>query len=187
MLITLITGNPWNCESDALYSVYRTLGEKTSRNITLWCENPAGVKGESWDILEEECQPTTTTTGSSVTAVWTIEWSDATADKTEMTVIHTTENLVVNSSPKLSSFTFMSIFVTVFSVTVFIAVVAVDMIIRKVRKRKSNQRRLKDQVTRMELMPESPCMIPITWSFCEDESNAEHVYQQITINRLLQI
>jgi transcriptional regulator len=94
---------------------------KTGRNITLLCENPARVRGESWEILEVECQTTTTTTtttGSSVTAVWTPDRSYATADETEMKVTYSAVNLVVNSSPKLSSFTFMSIFVTVFSVTV---------------------------------------------------------------------
>jgi hypothetical protein len=50
------------------------------------------------DILEEKCEPTPT--GSSVTAVGTIDRSDATADETEMTKSHTTENLVLNSSTK---------------------------------------------------------------------------------------
>jgi hypothetical protein len=44
-------------------------------------KNPAGVKGESWDILEEKCEPTPT--GSTVTALWTTDKSDATADETE--------------------------------------------------------------------------------------------------------
>jgi hypothetical protein len=112
------TGNPWNCECDALYSVYRTLQVRTARNITLWCEHPAGIKGESWDILEEECQPTTTTTttptttGSSVTAVGTTEANGATADETQKTASHTNENVVVKSSPNVSSFTSVSIFIT---------------------------------------------------------------------------
>jgi len=49
-----------------------------------------------------KCKPTTT--GRSVTAVWTIERSDATADQTEMTASHTTQNFVVKSSPNVSSF-----------------------------------------------------------------------------------
>jgi hypothetical protein len=82
MLITFFIGNPWNCECDALYSVYNTLTVKTGRNITLWCENPAGVRGKSWDILEEECQPRT---GSTVTAVLTTDTINSTANETEMT------------------------------------------------------------------------------------------------------
>ncbi|GFG32420.1 hypothetical protein Cfor_11247, partial [Coptotermes formosanus] len=55
-----LTGNPWRCDCGAVYTFYRMSREGTGKNLTLRCENPAELRGESWDILEEKCRPTVT-------------------------------------------------------------------------------------------------------------------------------
>jgi hypothetical protein len=55
---THVAGNPWRCDCDAIYTVYRTSRNATRKNLTLLCENPEDVSGASWDILEDKCRST---------------------------------------------------------------------------------------------------------------------------------
>jgi hypothetical protein len=71
-----VADNPWDCDCDGMYTVYRTFREESGQNVTLLCESPADLKGESWDVLEEKCQstvappqPTVTDSTAKITAV----------------------------------------------------------------------------------------------------------------------
>ena len=56
----LVAGNPWLCDCDRMYRVYRELRGGRGQSVTLRCENPAELRGESWDVLEDRCKPTVT-------------------------------------------------------------------------------------------------------------------------------
>jgi hypothetical protein len=43
-----------------MYRVYRKLQEGRRQSVTLGCENPAELRGELWEVLEDRCKPTVT-------------------------------------------------------------------------------------------------------------------------------
>lgn len=63
----LVAGNPWLCDCDRMYRVYRTVREGRGQSVTLRCEDPAELRGESWDVLEDRCKPTVTPPQPAVT------------------------------------------------------------------------------------------------------------------------
>jgi len=167
-------------------------------------KNPAGVKGESWDILEEKCE--SKTTKSIVTSVWTTDRSDATADETEVIKTHTTENFVVTDeigftithinknltvanetkmreyerTEKQPFFTLLLIIVITLIVTVFISIVVVVTIGKYVTKGNLNHNCFEDQDTGWELTELSSLILKIRWSFYKEESSAEDFEREIT-------
>jgi hypothetical protein len=124
------TGNPWNCSCDALYRTYKVLRVETRKNITLLCESPEEVRGESWDILEETCE--LTTAKSTVTAART---ADVTATyevtETELVRLVTKERSDQNLSPKVSSITPTVIFIICFAVAVCVVIAVVVIVLQQ--------------------------------------------------------
>jgi hypothetical protein len=152
-MILHFTGNPWNCSCDALYRAYKVLRVETRKNITLLCESPEEVRGESWDILEERCE--LTTAKSTVTAARTADVT-ATYEVTEAELVRlvTKERSDQIPSPNVSSITPTVIFIICFAVAVCVVIALVVIIIRKIRKPNLNHLWWEDQVARKDILSE---------------------------------
>ena len=145
-----VADNPWHCDCDGMYTVYRTFREESGQNVTLLCKSPANLMGKSWDVLEEKCQstvappqPTVTDSTAKITAV-NASWP----------ALFSTTVLQNGSSTEASHFflEFQVTFVVCFAVAVLIAVVLIAIVIRRVRSSKLNHMWWEDVVTRRELM-----------------------------------
>ncbi|GFG29451.1 hypothetical protein Cfor_01956, partial [Coptotermes formosanus] len=156
-----LTGNPWRCDCGAVYTFYRMSREGTGKNLTLRCENPAELRGESWDMLEEKCRPTVrpqpptlpTVTGSaansgSVNTSHPVHFS--TTDQQDVRVQESSPGTTDSHSPSM----FLLIFIISFAGAVCVAVVVVSITIRRLRRSTTTLDRLwwEDVVTRRELM-----------------------------------
>ena len=146
-------GNPWRCDCDAIYTVYRTFRQGTRRNITLQCENPSEVKDKSWAILEVRCEPTVTspvppplpkTTGSTANTT-----SGNTVQSVGLSVAVQQES---SSEATHTPSAFLLIFVSSFAAAVCIAVVVLTITIRRLRTPRLKRLWWEDVVTRQELM-----------------------------------
>jgi len=165
-----VAGNPWHCDCDSMYTAYRTFREGTGHNLTLRCESPKDVKGESWDVLEERCKPTVTPSQPAVTRSTANNTAVNTANNSAVSTANTTavstsqhvqfnitvqHNVSVKESspdPWHSSSPFLVIFVACFAAAVFIAVVVIMIIIRRLRSPRLNHLWWEDVVSRQELM-----------------------------------
>ena len=159
-----VADNPWHCDCDGMYTVYRTFREESGQNVTLLCESPADLMGESWDVLEEKCQPTVTPPQSTVTE----STANSTAVSTSQSVQFNTtvqQNVSVTGSsteaPHVPSRTpvtlpslYQVIFVVSLAVAVFITIFVVNKAVRKLRRGTRRLDRLwwEDVVARKELM-----------------------------------
>jgi flagellar biosynthesis/type III secretory pathway M-ring protein FliF/YscJ len=162
-----------------MYTVYQKFREGTGQNVTLRCDSPADLRGESWDVLEERCKPTVTTPQPAVTdstanttAVSTSQPTDSTANTTAVSTSQPTQfNATVQQtvlveasssddshspSPSLvqSPSMFIVICVVSLAVVVFIAFLVVIEVIRRLKRRTRQLNRLwwEDVVARKELM-----------------------------------
>ncbi|PSN56436.1 hypothetical protein C0J52_08357 [Blattella germanica] len=68
-VVAEFAGNPWDCSCDTLYKSYKMLNDNSREKFTLVCSTPEEFQGQTWDILEEGCSPTTVKT-SSTTAIF---------------------------------------------------------------------------------------------------------------------
>jgi flagellar biosynthesis/type III secretory pathway M-ring protein FliF/YscJ len=140
-----------------MYTVYRTFREGTGQNVTLECESPAELRGKSWDVLEEICEPTVTPLQSTVTGSTTNNTTVSISQPDQFNSTTVQENVSVQeSSPDAfhAPSTFVVIFVASLTVAVFIAVFVVNRAIRRLRRSTRQLNRLwwEDVVARKELM-----------------------------------
>ena len=129
-----VAGNPWHCDCDSMYRVYRTFREGRGLNVTLRCDSPEVLRGASWDVLEESCQRTVTPPQPALTG----STANTTAVSTSQPV---QQNLSVQrSSPDAphSPPARLVISLNVFAVAVYIVVVALTVTIMKWRVTRRN-------------------------------------------------
>ena len=150
---TRVAGNPWRCDCDAIYTFYRTSRNATRKNLTLLCENPEYVRGESWDTLEDKCQSTVTPPLTTVTS------SAANTTSVSTAQFSTTDQHGVSDQQSASSLShyasiFLLIFVISLAALVCIVVVVVSITIRRLRRSTSKLDPLwwEDELPRNELM-----------------------------------
>jgi hypothetical protein len=124
---------------------------ETTNNITLICESPAEVSGKSWEILEDKCKPTTTTTESTIPAT---NATSRSALGTTINKLFTKDVSAERGSQEVEPPNFRAIFIAVFAIAVCIAIAAVIIWIRRVRKPNLNHLWWEDQVTRKDMMSE---------------------------------
>ena len=151
----LVAGNPWLCDCDRMYSVYRGLREGRGQRVTLWCENPAELRGKSWDVLEDRCKPTVTPPQPAVT----VNTTDVSTSQPVQFNTTNRQNVSVQETPVDASHspsTFLLIFVVCFTAAVFMAVVVILIIIRSFRPHSLNLLRVEDVVSRQK--PMSKCI-----------------------------
>lgn len=164
-----VAGNPWRCDCDSMYTVYRTFRNGTGQHVTLQCDSPADLRGKSWDVLEGWCQLTVTAPQPAVTGRTANTTAVSTANTTAVstsqpaqfntTVQHNVS--VQESSPDWSSPSpfhppsiSLVIFLVIFAVIVFIAVLVVNIAVSRLRRSTRQLNRLwwEDVVARKELM-----------------------------------
>jgi hypothetical protein len=143
-----------------MYTVYRTFREDAGQNMTFLCERSAGSEGKLWKELEVSCQPTVITTQPVILTEPSVTDS---ADNT--TAVNTSQSVQFNTTVQRggsvqkssqedwhSPSTSVLIFVGCFAAVVFVAVVAISVVIRRLRAPVSNDLWWEDVVSRKELM-----------------------------------
>jgi len=132
--------------------------------VTLHCESPVELRGKSWDVLEEICEPTVTPPQSTVTGSTANSTAGSTSQPDQFNTTVQQDVSVQESSPdalhwpSVSPFhspsTFVLVFVASLTVAVFIAVFVVNRAIRRLRRSTRQLNRLwwEDVVARKELM-----------------------------------
>ena len=118
-----------------MYTVYRMFRDGTGQNVTLQCESPVELKGASWDVLEEICEPTVTPPQSTVTGSTASTTAVSTSQPDQFNTAVQRDVSVQESSPDSSQSppARLVISLSVFAVTVYMVVVALIVTIRKWR------------------------------------------------------
>jgi len=159
-----VAGNPWHCDCDGMYPVYRTFREGTGQNVTLLCKSPADRMGESWDVLEEMCEPTVTPPQPTVTGSTTNTTAVSTSQPVQFNTTVQQDVSVQESSPDASHVPshsplhlptkFLVIFFVSLAALVLISIFVVNKVVRRLRRgtRPLDRFWSEDVVDRMELM-----------------------------------
>jgi hypothetical protein len=133
-LLCSVAGNPWHCDCDRMYTVYRTFWERAGQNLTLWCESPAELGGKSWDVLEDSCQPTVTpTTQAAVTSSTANTTAVSTSQSVQFNTIVQRDVSVQESSQEDSHSSLASLVISLclFALAVYTVVFALILITRQ--------------------------------------------------------
>jgi hypothetical protein len=147
LLILYFAANPWNCSCDAIYRTYRVLHAQS--NITLMCGSPAELSGQSWEVLEDKCRPTsppppTTTATAAAATTTTTTTTTTTRAPTDVTALATETPEASYAAAAVITIVIITVLVTALGV----AIVAVT----KARKPHLDRLWWEDEVARKDLM-----------------------------------
>jgi hypothetical protein len=147
-----VAGNPWHCDCDGMYTVYRTFREGTGQNVTLLCDSPEDLRGESWDILEEKCERTVAPPQPAVTRSTANTTAVSTSQPVQFHITVQQNVSLQEPSPDAwhSPPTLLIISLSVFAVAVYSVVVALTVTIRMWRVTRGNDREGTQQVVTAE-------------------------------------
>ena len=128
-----VAGNPWLCDCDGMYRVYRKFREETGQNVTLLCKSPADLMGKSWDALEENCQRSATPPQPAVRGSTPNTTAVSTSQSVQFNTTDQQDMSLQESCPddSYSPSAHWVISLSVFSVASYIVVVALIVTTRK--------------------------------------------------------
>jgi len=149
-----VAGNPWHCDCDGMYTVYRIFQNGTGQNVTVLCKSPADLMGESWDAVEEKCQRSVTPPQPAVSGSTANTTVVSTSPSVQFSTTNQKDVSVTESSPDHSHLPslYLVMFVVFFAAAVFIVVVVITIIIRRIRASTLNRLWWEDVVMRPEHM-----------------------------------
>ena len=154
-----VADNPWHCDCDGMYTVYRTFREESGQNVTLLCKSPANLMGKSWDVLEEKCQPTVTPPPQSTVTESTANTTAVSTSQSVQFSPTVQQNVALQDSCPDDSYlpsANLVMYLTVFSVAAYCCVVVLIVTTRKWWMNSGNDRDRTQQVGTAEFSALGP-------------------------------